>query len=343
MIYNNLLKYSFEFAKKAGLLKVPEKTLREVEEWALSVYFTRMCNSYFLPKLKEFGLLDSKENTDIFSFKSNNYYQRKELEEVLLECKRFITKKISANTTFYIKSPFSDKLFSFGAVFLLEDSPLRKGYWNNQEIKYQNNIEDDDIFKLGFLTLWFGEKDIGYPYEATKIETKANEIKRTVRHELQHMMQTLIKCEHGQIYSDQVQLGRNIRETNFDVEKTNLPHELIHSHMDVEFYTDLNDSVDEFKSAIINLPKIIHRLYFNAWVDQINIEDFFIQVEKLQAKIVGVGKKRLLNKKEFLFYFSEEHILLKNNNNIFWSWKEHEPEKYKKAVKIFYNEVQDLL
>lgn len=342
-MFEILLKYSSIFLKEAGLLKVPEKTLREVEEWALSVYFARMHDHYFLPKLKELGPPDPEENTDIFSMKSNNYYKRKELKEVLLECKRFITKKISANTTFYIKSPFSDRLFSFGAVFLLEDSPLRKGYWNNQEIKYQGDIEDNDSFKLGFLTLWFGEKDIGYPYEATKIEPKANEIKRTVRHELQHMMQTLIKCEHGQIYSDQVQLGKNIRETNFDIEKTNLPQKLIHPHRDVEFYTDLNDSIDEFKSAIIKLPKITHQLYFNTWIDQINVEDFFVQIENLKAKIVGPGKKRLLNKKEFLFYFPEEHILLKDNNNIFWSWKEHEPEKYKKAAKIFYNEVQDLL
>lgn len=344
MKYNDLLKYSFEFVKNAGLLKVPEKTLREVEEWALSVYFTRMCNSYFLPKLKELGPPDLKKNMDIFSFKSNNYYQRKELEEVLLECKRFITKKISANTTFYIKSPFSDKLFSFGAVFLLEDSPLRKGYWNSQEIKYQSDIEDDDIFKLGFLTLWFGEKDIVYPYEATKIETKANEIKRIVRHELQHMMQTLIKCEHGQIYSDKVQLGKDIRETNFDIEKSNIyDRTLIHAHQNAEFYTDLNDSIDEFKNVIRKIPKIIHKFCFEYWIAKIDINIFYGELEKLNTLIESFGKKIQLNSRNFSLNFPEQKELLKDNNEMFRSWRNHEPEKYKKAVKIFYNEVQDLL
>jgi hypothetical protein len=112
-MFESLLKYSSIFLKEAGLLKVPEKTLREVEEWALSVYFAEMHDYYFLPKLKELGPSDPKEKNDIFSVKSNSYYKQKELKEVLLECKRFITKKISSNTTFYIKSPFSDKLFSF--------------------------------------------------------------------------------------------------------------------------------------------------------------------------------------------------------------------------------------
>lgn len=334
MIYDNLLKYSFEFIKESGLLKVPEKTLREVEEWALSVYFNMMHDYYFLPKLKQLGPSDLKplEKVDIFSeTKPNNYYKRKELIELLIECKRFITKKISPNTTFYIKSPFSDKLFSFGAVFLLEDSPYRKGFWNSEEIKYQNDIENDDIFKLGFLTLLFDAK-IDYPYDIDKIEIKANEIKITVRHELQHMMQTLIKCEHGQINSDKVQLGKNIRETNFDNEN------LTHYHRDVEFYTDLNDSIELFKSIIVKIPLFLHQFYFDSWIAIFSVNSFWQKLESPEVKMF-FRKQRITLERKFSFYEKE----LKQNGSMFESWKLHEPEKYKKAVKEFYKEVEYLL
>ncbi len=328
MIYNNLLKYSFEFIKEAGLLKVPEKTLREVEEWALSVYFTRMCNSYFLPKLKDLGPLQNKQK-NIFSWKfSNSDVIRKELQEVLLECKRFITKKISSNTTFYIKSPFSDRLYSFGGVFLFEDSERRKGYWDSEEIKYQNDIEDDDIFKLGYLTLWFGLGGIGFPYDARIIEKKANEIKMYVRHELQHMVQTIIKVEFKQT-DDKIQLSQNIRKSKI-VSKFDLEKHLVHAHKDVEFFTDLSDSIDDFKSAIKKIPKQIHKLYFEYWIAKIDIEVFYDEFKKL-------------NVEHFSKLQEEEKEIMKYNNEIFQSWKNREPEKYKKAVKEFYKEVQDLL
>ena len=42
MNYDNLLKYSSFFLKEAGLLKVPENFLKEIQDWATSAYFTKV-------------------------------------------------------------------------------------------------------------------------------------------------------------------------------------------------------------------------------------------------------------------------------------------------------------
>lgn len=339
-----LLNLSSYFLKKAGLLKVPEKTLQEVENWALSCYFRTARDYIFLPKLKELGPPNQNINKskDIFDHKfSGSDMIRKELEDILLECERFISKRISSNTTFYLASPISNKLYSFGGVFLFEDSLLRKGFWDDEEIKYQDDIENDDIFRLGYLTLWFGFDNIIYPRDAENIEKKANEIVMTVRHELQHVIQTIIKLEFKQ-RDDKGQLIREIKNTKFDLAKSKITNnQLVHAHRDIEFYTDLTDSINTFKAQLVQLPKIIHKFYFEYWIAKIDINEFYKKIENIEIKF-GKRKEKLTSKK-FSDIFSSQKTLLQDNNEMFWSWRIHEPEKYKKAVKEFYKEVQDLL
>jgi hypothetical protein len=189
-MFEPLLKYSSIFLKEAGLLKVPEKTLREVEEWALSIYFSKLVNILF-QKLKK--LFPEKQqfdsNKDLYFSLEIPFDERspyKDLILIIADCKKYIKQKTSSNEIFYIKSNKTNTLYSFTVSFVFSDIENKQASWNDDVIFSQKDIDENEYFRLGFLSLY---QSLIVPKNSEDVNEIADSIKLAIRHELQHLIQ----------------------------------------------------------------------------------------------------------------------------------------------------------
>lgn len=172
-------------------------------------------------------------------------------------------------------------------------------------------------------------------------------IRMTVRHELQHFMQSFIKymqqmAEIGGLPSKKIRSPEvdphGIKDTKTNV--TQINHEL----RDVEFYTRLADSIEDFEKATSAfLPAWLRELYFKYWTDQIEEPQF-----KTEANIIYNKNNPSQNNKSywneadrFKYNLMDASDFKKKNlgGEFFVSLKANQPEKYQKAVKEFYKKV----
>lgn len=99
------------------------------------------------------------------------------------------------------------------------------------------------------------------------------------------------------------------------------PHQL----RDIEFYTNLKDSIDFFKFNLKNeTDSNIKKQFFKLWVDEPN-KYIQMKYKKIYEDDNELKPKILSPQAPFVYL------------------KEHAPEKYQKAVKLFYTEVSHLL
>jgi len=474
-MFEPLLKYSSIFLKEAGLLKVPENVLKQVQDWALSAYFSRLLyliqkevkkrkirrnlrkmlidrkQSESYKKMEEalrednvkpitpgyiyglvlpefegkmdpesylFGTCDFTKNSvnltiyknleknnyelEIFGSRFGKKILKKDLTEKQLnlffkkyiadlysvlnefdefvrrfefyddsqnlidesiECKRFIKENIDAGDgvtsiqrKFEFIFPNFKKPVDIYINFNFKNKDSAAGEWDSDS--YQDDKNPHEL--AGFMDFYYEPKI----FEVHNLKIVAEAIRNTVRHELQHAVQTLI---HRKIYPSHnkevlqtektldgnmtffpTQMPKRIRDNVIPSETRN-DLNLEHAHRSVEYHTRVADSVDNFKSVINTLPKVIHKAFFETWIDhnfpfdrnfspdRYSLFDYFMMT------ISRFRIPRLGSEHDFEFEFPDAYNKLKKNSKMFKSFKERNFEKYKLAVKEFYKEVEYLL
>lgn len=323
MRHFSLLKFSQNFHYKvAGLLKVPEDTLKEIQDWALSVYFSNAI------KL----LLNKKDEMLKMNISSSN------LNKLIVECKSYIKNENDAyfnDKRFEIKLPeFNDKILFVEAQFLFHKEKLKSqigitgfsGLWSKQKNFGNIDVVGNVVGKI------FIVHELEMPSSSEEIEKIVFDIKMTVRHELQHAVQTIIA--NSKKIKEQDLINKKIKNKSIMKEYDD------HIHQNIEFYTNLTDSIEEFKQIRFKLPEMFHRILFELWIAAITPKKFFDFVKQNIKQIQDVSVQ--VETMETI----EEHT--KNDNTsvigknylMFFQIKNKEPEKYKKAVKEFYKAIK---
>jgi len=246
--------------------------------------------------------------------------------------------------------------------------PLSK---NKKEFKFKvifasSAKEKKQIFNdKDWAGLWIPNRNsypLLYVFQKIPLKSEINEkiinadildIKNTVRHELQHAFQTFV--ERGKDLPESAGLpsktmrdvkydpwGRPIskkEDDNVDVkssEKNNKEKDnLEHHKMDIEFYTDLTDSINRYKQFIRNIPKPLWKTVFLYWIDQIEDRDIYLNIKTYFNKLENKQFQADLKTKQF-------YKKIIGINDVFFITLKVDPiqqEKYKKAVKEFYKEV----
>lgn len=279
----------------------------------------------------------------------------------------FINSKI--NDSDITKNIFTFSLNDFNLnIDSFQHFPLSK---NKKEFKFKvifasSAKEKKQIFDdKDWAGLWVPNRNsypLLYVFQKIPLKSEINEkiinadildIKNTVRHELQHAFQTFV--ERGKDLPESAGLpsktmrdvkydpwGRPIskkEDDNVDVkssekndkEKDNLEHH----KMDIEFYTDLTDSINRYKQFVRNIPKPLWKTVFLYWIDQIEDHDIYLNIKTYFNKLENKQFQADLKTKQFY----KKIIGIKD---VFFITLKADPiqqEKYKKAVKEFYKEV----
>lgn len=296
------------------------------------------------------------ENFEEFIKDFETYGNLDFFKKEMLECKRYITEKVNINNDFNCEKMFEflfegiDQKIDVWVMFHFKDNDEVLGSWNQS-----NYINKEESVLSGFMDLYY-EPII--PKSIFGIQNKVFSIKKTVRHELQHLMQTLITKK---IFNHNIRQTEEISgvqhhvvphmmpktlKNNIVPDKIKKDEDLEHANRGIEYHTRITDSVDDFKFVINTLPKSIHEFYLKAWVGLISFEDFFPNLRNYKAYHDYYGHdffQRTNHKQDFANYFRNAYKMLERNSAMFKSFKEHNFEKYKLAVKEFYKEVQDLI
>lgn len=345
-----LVEKNHEFCKLAGILRVPPQLLKNISEWAIGCY----CFSV-VGKLNHL-LASYPEHPQ-----RSNWLMIRGIAKNKLD-KQEIT------------------AFSKQFELSMEDLPyqetiLPQMFWKNKSRRWLVNVyfisnteKNHTIYNLeAWSGLWSPTKNIeksiilGDLYIARDVRhdvkkmIKENNpiflheawksITEIVRHEMQHLMQELLKYlldlkEIGGLP------GKTIREKERDASgylyqvehgKTQNtvgdPHEL----RDMEFYTRLSDDIDEFNYFKKYVPVELQQDFLKAWVGEINKETFKSiiyskkQMEEL-AKKWHEGNKGANNQ---LTAFDIAFQAIGHRNLFFLFLKRFSPMKWKKAVKEF--------
>lgn len=279
------------------------------------------------------------------------------VKKQLVECNRYIKEKIDINSVdvgigkeFNFIHPLLNLAVSVWVNFIFENKEDKTGDWSEGINKKKDKIS------VGNVKLYYKPK---IPSSLDEFQIIADAIQKTVRHELQHMVQTIINKSMypvleknynpreetigGKMPTFPIQLPKIIRD-NIIPEKIKQDEDLEHAHRSVEYHTRVADSVANFKSVINKLPKIIHKAFFEAWINHnSSFEDFFDKLNDFEIPDPREKYKTMYGEFDFEFNFEDAYEKLKRNSKMFKSFKEHDFEKYKFAVKEFYKEVQDLL
>lgn len=147
------------------------------------------------------------------------------------------------------------------------------------------------------------------------------EVRRTIQHELEHTVQTLLKrvlwlSEEGGLPS------KRIRDESGGPSA-------IHPLRDVEFYPNLADSLADFSLVIKDIPKEAHRMALAYWLGEISKHELRSQL----ARQIKDEKKRFEVESDILF--GADRIIYS-----FHQLKANQKDKWKKAVKVFLAEIQ---
>jgi hypothetical protein len=169
-----------------------------------------------------------------------------------------------------------------------------------------------------------------------------------VRHELQHFGQFLLSDLLRKNYMSLSpkdpgdvagMLGRKLRSKEYDIGGFNLKNynkdnRAEHSLIDIEFYTDLEDSIQKFQKYAAVIAKECIKEFAKCWAGENN--NF---VEK-HSKLI-LNNKKLNNKyREDLLVFTQR---VGQPNLFFKTLRNKDIGKWKKAVSLFYTKISSLL
>jgi len=171
------------------------------------------------------------------------------------------------------------------------------------EVWFKKHTTRGGVWKSSDMTL---QIDVWHPRPRTvpQFEKGLFEIRRILRHELQHVGQDALRIILG-LQEDAGLPPKEIREPGYKPsgrkEKSRSTQRIKHPRRDVEFQTDLSDAVDRFERALRKRRKTEWRQYLR--------------------QFVGIEDTR------------------RWTNDFFRTWKQTNPDKWRKAVKEFVAEI----
>jgi hypothetical protein len=318
------------FFKKAGLFRPPPNMLSDLIKRA--VYIFASAALYEANKLP-----DSNEKRDLIN-----------------EITKYSTKPLSSRhdvvTLLDINLDdwdyMNDKLNSLVKMWLkeglLNETVKCVFSFTEHEKQYQGMYE----FSSQKLTIYMGSPAVNSVYE---FNTKLDNIKTTVRHELQHFAQGLLSnlLRKNYLHIDPKSKGdlaglspKKYRSKDLDIygrplARTNAKDYAEHELRDVEFYTNLEDSIVLFKNYIQNLDldSDLKRELAKSWV---GLPSSFKDKRLNQIENLDISE----DDKEQLMLHA---LSLSRPQYPFKTLKEKDENKWKLAVKIFWKEIQYLL
>lgn len=150
-----------------------------------------------------------------------------------------------------------------------------------------------------------------------------NKFNNTLRHELQHLFQSAKSIEKNIFESDYYGLPskkiRNPEADAFGILKDK-EQKVEHSLRDIEFYTDLTDAVETFKSRYNKWPNKLRNIVIKLFVGEITKNDL------IKYNLTSQEEKYVLS----MFY---------GTDHFFQQLKRLAPGKWQKAVKEFYKAI----
>lgn len=317
-----------KFFKKAGLFRPPPAMLSTLLKRAEFIFASAALHEVNnLPDSEEKNILIS----EIKKYSSKPLSTRADFVTILdldLEHWDYMNDKLHKLVKQWLKEGLLKE--TIDCVFSFQE----------HEEKFQGLYE----FSTQKLTIFIGSPVVS---SVEEFKYKLENIKTTVRHELQHFAQGLLSdlLRKNYLYLDPKAKGdlaglppKKYRSKDLDIhgrplartdEKTYAEHEL----RDIEFYTNLEDSIATFKNYSNYLDSDLKRELAKAWVGMPNAfkDKRLDQIDNLN--ILEEDKERL----------TFEALRLSRPQYPFKTLRDKDENKWKLAVKIFWKEIQDLL
>jgi hypothetical protein len=290
------------FMKWAGMLEVPPKMLDNLHRLLSIVYAGAVLNN----------LNNIKDKTP-------------EQEQLLLLVKQISSKPININNTITITIPLE-----LADWKLIPSKKFIRHLPNNLMVtfstkKLENNNQGLFDFKNNQMHIYVHSINVD---NVQTFDTALINMKETARHELQHYSQLLLyRLAHMNKRNLQEVAGLPPNKVRNKKESI----ETIHPLKDIEFYTNLQDSIDLFKRYIVNVKKY-KKEYAKSWIGS-STELLEIYLDKLDKLNLPESEK--------------EEILTRIISQTkpkppFEILRRKDVEKWKLASKIFWTKVSYL-
>lgn len=165
-------------------------------------------------------------------------------------------------------------------------------------------------------------------------DTIIQDLYSTTRHELQHLVQTFIDWTSGggkALPAVKTRLSDPSYNRSGTPKHPPLLDRQKHQLRDVEFQTDLSDSIELFQREKQKLPKEVQTLFAKAWVRAVPPQEVQYALTKLWSQD-GVSYDEQVRHKSALRSIDSTSPV----DSFFSVLKAEAPEKYKAAVRIFW-------
>lgn len=178
------------------------------------------------------------------------------------------------------------------AVLDFKGHSQRGGQWNPYDKELQADVRNQD------------------PRTVKEFRHGVSEIRRVVRHEVQHLGQNLL-AEIKALPEEVAGLPSDeLRNLKYKPSSRAVKHEL----RDIEFYTDLEDAIGEFRENLRNVSKKEWKDFFRYYTGQMDTLETIDFTNKFRIRVW--------------------------RNKYFLTWKKEAPQKWKKAVGIMLDELR---
>lgn len=301
------------FYKMAAILQAPQYMNKQITQWAYSIYCGAM-----LPIINK-------------ELKTASEEKAQELLTIQNICFKYFNPKDSNPQYFPIKL---NDIPYFSDLEQLDLEVSFKKALIEPVIKTEfifNTEKARSIHHESWSGLWNGNLLIHHRLLPTKLLTINNlekmleSIERTVYHELQHLVQEYLQRIKGLKEWGGLPPNKTRDTKQFDHlgNILNQPQKTVeHTLRDVEFYTNLTETIKDFYVVLFKYPTNLRKLLFNVWVGKNSLSE----LEKADKDI-----------------FLETKTYIDNAVHFFDSLKNNQFEKYKKAVAELYKAVDQYL
>lgn len=330
------------FYKMAAILQAPENMVRNITSWAYSVY----CGAMIPVIDQEIARLSAKR----FQFRFKD--RLAELAAVREECERYYRPTDTNPQDFLMRLdevPYFSKLEQMDL-----EVAWRKVHKKQPAVKVEL-VLDPEVAATKHEEKWEGlwsgtdlllHQKLMPPERISKalLRIILERLRGTIRHELQHMVQDFMKRikslkEWGGLPSKRMRDVKTVDPYGRPLSPGG-EGSVAHGLRDVEFYTNLADSVDDFKSAAAKLPPNTRRALFNTWIDASSVENFEnIVLQEVNKSIT----QKLFGPKSLLQLMPDVLSHLLTGRRFFVALKTSQFDKYRKAVSELYKAVQSHL
>jgi hypothetical protein len=335
------------FYKLAGLLKVPEKLVKEVEEWTIGMYCLMLSRRLKDPFLRGY--------CDRLSKNITNNESKKSFMVNFTDLPQMKNRVIQENLRHPVIIDVELLFFNMDSKDI--DKRIR-GSW-----KQMFNMYAEPGKSSGTITIRQDlYKDMVNIQDIEDLKSKFEQMKNTVRHEIQHFVQDFISFLLR--HREEAGLpGKDLRSPEYRSSGGKIPEfigpyqdiqdekdkykRIMHPLRDIEFYTRLSDAISVFKRNKTHLPSELHHDFMLACVDHITVTQFAQKTEEVIKR--QVYKRNNIDMTKYLSDHDSDIIVenilrsidyrtidtIHRISNFFYKLKTFQPLKYKKAVAEF--------